>query len=85
MIRLECFSRKLGQQLLDRGYSHFVIKYRADEDDDEAYCNVVTLEATKGQFGKNAVLIKHIMELPADATIKYYVMLISDEVPRMYD
>jgi hypothetical protein len=71
-MKLIPFSPDLCQQLLDRGYCHFVKRYRDEEIIAEP--NITTFEAVRDREHPS-IPIQQIMHLPPDTVNQYYVLL----------
>lgn len=76
MVRFESFSPEVCQQLLDKGFSHFVIRQNANEggENESAENNeVITLVAQRGRVPERAIPIRRFMTM-ARRSGKYYIM-----------
>jgi hypothetical protein len=76
IMKIMPFSHDLCQELLDNGYTHFVIPSEQNKYDERwTQETMLTFEALRNRPQSNSVPIKHIMDLPAERAKKYYVMV----------
>jgi len=71
-MKLVSFSNALCQQLLDMGYTYFVIPDGSAEGTENE--NIHIFEAVRSRPLAKSVSIKHIMDLPEDTAKRYFVM-----------
>ncbi len=73
-MKIMPFSSDLCQQLLDRGYCHFVRRYRDEEQNIIAAPNITTFEAVREKV-QPSIPIQQVMHLPEETLNRYYVLL----------
>jgi len=75
-MKIMPFSHDLCQELLNEGYSHFVIPNEQNKYEEHWTTETTfTLEAQRNRPLSKSVPIKHIMDLPAERAKKYYVKI----------
>ncbi len=70
MLSVEEFSHDVCERLLQKGYTHFVIKNKVEK----KHFRHITFEAVRDADDVPAIPIRQVIYLPTDAITRFYVM-----------